>query len=94
MFFQQIAFSDYEATLDVIYHPVSNFKVKPITRSSSSMFGHTEAVLSIQFSPNCSNLASGSGDGSLRLWDINTQTPLKEIKADNWVMLVQWSPDG
>ena len=41
------------------------------------MFGHTEAVLFIQFSPNSQHLASGSGDGSLRLWDINTQTPLK-----------------
>jgi ribosome assembly protein 4 len=73
---------------------MSNFKVKPITRSSSSMYGHTEAVLSIAFSPDSQNLASGSGDGSLRLWDIYTQTPLKEVKADNWVMMVQWSPDG
>lgn len=58
------------------------------------MFGHTEAVLSIQFSPDSRSLASGSGDGSLRLWDINTQTPLKEVKADNWVMTLQWSPDA
>lgn len=58
------------------------------------MYGHTEAVLAVQFSPDCRNLATGSGDGSLRLWDLNTQTPLKEIKADNWVMIVQWSPDG
>lgn len=41
------------------------------------MFGHTEAVLFIQFSPDSKNLASGSGDGTLRLWDIYTQTPLK-----------------
>jgi ribosome assembly protein 4 len=39
-------------------------------------------------------LASGSGDGTVRLWDVFTQTPLKEIKADNWVMLVVWSPDA
>jgi ribosome assembly protein 4 len=50
--------------------------------------------LSLNFSPDCKNLASGSGDGSVRLWDIYTQTPMKEIKADNWVMIVQWSPDG
>lgn len=93
-FFQQISFTNYEDTLDVIYHPVSQFKVKPITRASSSMFGHTEAVLFIQFSPDSQHLASGSGDGSLRLWDINTQTPLKEIKSDDWVMVLQWSPDS
>jgi len=41
------------------------------------MYGHTEAVLTISFSPDNKHLASGSGDGSLRLWDINTQTPYK-----------------
>ena len=76
-----------------MYHPVSNFKVKPVTRASSSMYGHTEAVLSMNFSPDCKNLASGSGDGTVRLWDIFTQTPMKEINAHNWVMIVQWSPD-
>lgn len=45
------------------------------------MYGHTEAVLSINFSSDCKNLASGSGDGTVRLWDVYTQTPLKEIKA-------------
>lgn len=93
-FFKQIGFQSFEDTLDVIYHPVSQFKVRPVTRASSSMFGHTEAVLFIQFSPDSQHLASGSGDGSLRLWDINTQTPQKEIKCDDWVMIVQWSPDG
>ena len=58
------------------------------------MYGHTEAVLSLNFSPDCKSLASGSGDGSIRLWDLYTQTPLKEIKAENWVMIVQWAPDS
>lgn len=58
------------------------------------MYGHTEAVLSLAFSPDCKGLASGSGDGTLRLWDVFTQTPLKEVKAENWVMVVQWAPDG
>ena len=65
-----------------------------MTRASSSLYGHTEAVLSLKFSPDCQNLASGSGDGSLRLWDLNTQTPMKEVKASNWVMTVEWSPDA
>lgn len=94
VFFQQISYTNFEANFDIIYHPVSNFKVRPVTRSSSSLYGHSEAVLSLSFSPDCQNLASGSGDGSVRLWDVFTQTPLKEIKADNWVMIVLWSPDA
>ena len=93
-YFQQVKYADYEATFAINYYPTSNFRVKPITRSSSSMYGHTEAVLSLSFSPDCRKLASGSGDGSLRFWDLYTQTPLKEVETDNWVMIVQWSPDA
>ncbi|RZS12114.1 hypothetical protein BHM03_00043530, partial [Ensete ventricosum] len=39
---------------------------------------HTEAVLSVSFSPDGQNLASGSGDTTVRLWDLNTQTPFSQ----------------
>lgn len=45
-------------------------------QSNLSYSGHTEAVLSVSFSPDGQNLASGSGDTTVRLWDLNTQTPL------------------
>lgn len=38
--------------------------------------GHSEAVLSVAFSPDSRQLASGSGDTTVRFWDIYTQTPL------------------
>ncbi|KAG8389225.1 hypothetical protein BUALT_Bualt02G0206700 [Buddleja alternifolia] len=58
-------------------------------------FGHTEAVLSVAFSPDGCQLASGSGDTSVRLWDLNTQTPLFTCKGHkNWVLCIAWSPDG
>lgn len=76
-FFQQISYSRFEDTLEIVCHPASTFRVRPVTRASSSLYGHSEAVLSLQFSPDATQLASGSGDGSLRLWDLSTQTPLK-----------------
>ena len=38
--------------------------------------GHAEAVLSVAFSPDGQQLASGSGDTTVRFWDLTTQTPL------------------
>jgi WD40 repeat protein len=38
--------------------------------------GHAEALLAVSFSPDGKKLASGSGDSSVRFWDLNTETPL------------------
>lgn len=90
----QTDYQDWEQHFEISCHPACPFKVKPITRSSSSMYGHTEAVLYMSFSPDSLNLASGSGDGTVRLWDTFTQTPLREIKCEDWVMTLSWSPDA
>lgn len=70
------------------------YKVRPITRSSASMMGHTDSVICSQFSPDSQVLATGSGDTTVRLWDMNTQTPYKEIKGTNWIMVLSWAPDN
>jgi len=57
--------------------------------------GHSEAVLACAFSPDSQRLASASGDGTVRLWDIHTQTPQFTCKGHTgWVLCVAWSPDG
>lgn len=50
----------------------------------------------MSFSPNSQQLASGSGDTTVRFWDINTELPWKtgEGGHTNWVLIVSWSPDG
>ncbi|EGG24451.1 WD40 repeat-containing protein [Cavenderia fasciculata] len=84
-----------ETTLNILYQPQAVFRITPVTRCSSSMEGHTEAVLNSAFSPDGSGLASVGGDGTLRIWDLNTQTPIFTCKGHtNWVLQVSWSPDG
>ncbi|KAK9866803.1 hypothetical protein WJX84_003658 [Apatococcus fuscideae] len=84
-----------EAALRVVYRPQALFRVRPVTRCTASMPGHAEAVLAVAFSPSGKQLASGSGDTSLRLWDLSTQTSEHTCQGHrNWVLAVSWSPDG
>ena len=86
---------DSEKILEILYIPQANFRVQAVTRCSASMGGHTEAVISVAFSPDGTRLASGSGDATVRLWDIQTQTPEFSCKGHtHWILVVSWSPDG
>jgi len=76
------------------YKPEAMFRIRPITRASSTLEGHTEAILSVAFSPDGKNLASGSGDTTVRIWDLNTETPMYTCTAHkHWVLFVSFSPD-
>mmetsp|Transcript_45007 Transcript_45007/g.97076 ORF Transcript_45007/g.97076 Transcript_45007/m.97076 type:complete len:512 (+) Transcript_45007:78-1613(+) len=84
-----------ERVLQITYYPLSVFRVRPITRCTSSLNGHTEAVLCVAFSPDCHQLASGSGDSTVRLWDLGTELPKHTCQGhQGWVLTVAWSPDG
>lgn len=84
-----------EEDIVINYQPDSVLRVRPVTRISSSMEGHKEAILDVAFSPNGRDLASVSGDTTVRLWDILTETPVATAQGHkNWVLVVAWSPDG
>ena len=55
--------------------------------------GHTNSVWSLAFSPDGKTLASGSLDGSIRLWDVTTWQH-KQIPTEDIVTSVVFSPDG
>lgn len=90
-----ISSSNTEGVIEIIYQQQAVFKVRPVTRCTSSMPGHAEAVISVSFSPDGKYLASGSGDTTVRFWDVNTQTPNYTCKGHkNWVLCISWSPDS
>jgi ribosome assembly protein 4 len=85
-----------ETQVDIVYRPQAIFRIRSVTRCSSSMAGHTEAILSVAFSPDGTQLASGSGDTTVRLWDILTGTPYGTLDKvhTHWIQCIAWSPDG
>lgn len=86
---------DYESTLSIVYQPQAVFRVRGVTRCTSSLTGHGEPVITSLFSPDGRYLASGSGDKSVRFWDINTETPHHVCKGHiHWVLAIAWAPDG
>ncbi|KAJ1527329.1 Notchless protein 1, partial [Nowakowskiella sp. JEL0078] len=83
-----------ENVLQIMYQPQAVFRVKAISRCTSSLEGHSEAILSVSFSPDGSQLATGSGDTTVRIWDLNTETPQHTLTGHkDWVQIVAWSPD-
>jgi WD40 repeat protein len=58
--------------------------------------GHTSAVSCLSFSPNGRKFASGSGDRTVRLWDVATGASLGEPLTGHvdGVTCLSFSPDG
>ena len=87
-----------EKIVKIVYRPESILSVKPLTRAGSTMEGHTDSILTVQFAPNGKHLASGGGDCIVRFWDTETETPLfspeesEGASHSNWVLCLSFSP--
>ncbi|CAD8213446.1 unnamed protein product [Paramecium octaurelia] len=73
-----------------------NCKWKNIKIHDLNQFdAHNGSVYTICFSPNGTTLASGSGDNSVRLWDVKTgQQKAKLDGHTHYVYSICFSPDG
>ncbi|CAM9388899.1 unnamed protein product, partial [Phaeothamnion confervicola] len=84
-----------EAVLRVAYQPLAVFRVRPVTRCTDTMPGHTDAVLHVSYSPDGRRLASGGGDATVRFWDVGTSLPRHTCRGHkHHVLCTAWSPDG
>jgi len=80
---QKIKDFSSEKTYKIVYCPESLFHVKPLTRGGTILEGHTDSILTVQFSPDGNLLCSGGGDATLRFWDMETDTPLSPKNEKN-----------
>jgi WD40 repeat protein len=70
-------------------------ELKPIRRSE----GHTDSVNSVAFSPDGLLITSGSYDGTVRLWDVQTGKEIRRLERHRkasamGVLSLTYSPDG
>ncbi|KAG5892776.1 hypothetical protein JTB14_007991 [Gonioctena quinquepunctata] len=56
--------------------------------------GHTDMVRTISTDKTGQYLLSGSDDGTIKIWEVNTGRCLKTIKTDNVVRSVEWCPNA
>ncbi|KAL5513198.1 RSA4 [Sanghuangporus vaninii] len=80
-----------EDKLTIVCAPQAVFRVRPATRCSSSLSGHSAPILCAAFSPTGTRLATGSGDCTARLWDLDTELPGPSLVGHKgWVLCVAW----
>lgn len=85
----------HETIVEVQYKQQAGFRVRPVTRCVSELTGHSEAILVCCFSPDGRVLATGGGDGDVRIWDVETTTPTEILRGHrSWVQALSWSADG
>ncbi|MFC7584586.1 hypothetical protein ACFQYP_13225 [Nonomuraea antimicrobica] len=81
------------AALPAAYY---TFAREDATIVGQRLAGHNDIAHSVAFSPDGKILATGSGDDTVRLWDVATRTPIGRPLTGHtgWVSAVAFNPNG
>jgi WD40 repeat protein len=60
----------------------------------ATLSGHTSYVFTVSWSPDGKRLATGSQDGTVRVWHAETAKVLLTLPGDSSIETVAWNPDG
>ena len=64
-------------------------------REITTFKGHSATVRSVTYSPDGKVIASGSGDTTIKLWDVASGKEITTLKGHSgWVNSVTYAPDG
>src|SRR6185503_2530214 len=64
-------------------------------RENFATFEHLDDVFAVDFSPDGHILASGSGDGSIQIWDVLARQSIANLPGhEDLVWALRFSPDG
>lgn len=68
---------------------------RPEPKYSTPLTGHTGAIDRVAFNPvKLAELASCSADGTVKIWDIRTKNPTRELKLNDPCFSLAWHPLG
>ena len=88
------------ASVEGIPEPPVTFTALPhketveTARPLKTLRGHRDVVMSVAYSPDGSLIATGSRDGTIRLWDGTTGKEKKILRGHVEVRSIAFSPDG
>lgn len=80
-----------EDVFEVLCEPQAVFRVRSVGRCSATLTGHASPILCCSLSPTGKYAATGAGDATARIWDMEMELPKWTLSGHKgWVLCAEW----
>lgn len=80
-----------EDVFEVLCEPQAVFRVRSVGRCSATLSGHASPILCCSLSPTGRYAATGAGDATARIWDMEMELPKWTLSGHKgWVLCAEW----